>query len=541
MTCDASTVREGLRIGRPPSRNPCVRTPGRASIAHIVDHPARAGQGALRRFRETGEAAALVEAVCDVIDGKRAVTPVKEALEAWSGDVVIEPVSSDALLIKLLLEDVDEGDTVEDGASSQTVADQAGASRFAPFEPAYLADELFQGLPDDEHPAAWIARWLSVIFPEDGTAQRWPMRLKDIPEHAQDLVLSVIQKICAAPDCGGAEIAELVAIAAELMLPSKLEGRPRAPHAALRLCEVWRQELPKAINAWTWSDDAFAGFFPVLEILLACPLVGEDGQEPELGQATPELLCEIATSVARYSADRRERVIEKWPEGMPRPKHGLSDTYPGGEMDYIFVDPTAEEVAAGKPILAMAKRFSELVATVHHMVCPLPRDLMLDLTMNLRQLNASPKDVGWLVLLADQMVEDWSFNWLGDTDDWPDNFRDRHPASVRADQVATIIDEIRSLGLDALADAMSVWLLGTQVLFWEGDMGLAPARLKAFLAAITTRETVMRAALARVEAACRETAAAGSAYGKFYAQLLATLIPAPKRPNLVMLDDRTRP
>ena len=466
------------------------------------------------------------------------MSPVQAALEAWPGDLVIGSSSSEILLTKLLLEEAGpepDEETAEGGAG-----EKAGTYRFSPFEPAYLAEDLFHGLPDDEHPAACIARWLNVMFPEDGTERLWTMRLKDIPEHAKDLALAAVERICAAPAGGGPEVAELFAIAAELTMPSKLEGRPQAPIAVLRLSNEWRQELVKSVNAWTWSDDAFAGFLPVLEILLTAPLQGEGHGEPADDQVTPELYCEIATSVARYSADRRERVIEKWPEGEPRPKHGLSDSYPDGEMDYIFIEPTPEEVAIGKPVIEMARRFSQLVATAHCTVCPLPRDYLIDLMMNLRQLNASAEEVGWMLVLADQMVTDWSFNWMGDTDDWPGYMRRRHPAPVRAEQLAAIIDEIRSLGLDDLADAMSVWLLGTQVLFWEGDLGLPPARLKSLVTSIATRETTMRAALARVEIACRETAVRGAAFGAFYAQLMSTLVPPPKRPNLVMLDEHVR-
>lgn len=499
-----------------------------------MDHPARAGQGALRRFRETGEAAALVEAVCDVIDGRRAVTPVNEALRDRPGDLVLTDADPDTLLIRLLLEE----SYPEEATPAEPEA--GGALRFAPFEPAYLADELFHGLPDDEHPATWIAGWLNVIFPEDGTERRWSHRLKDIPDHARELVLAVVGRICAIPGGGGAEVAELVAIAAELMLPSREENRPRAPGAVLQLSNIWREELPQAIDAWTWSDDAFAGFLPVLEALLALPLQGEGDGEADMDNARPELLAEIAAAVTYYSAQRRERVIENWPADEPRPRHVLSDDYPNGDADYIFVDVAPEEMAVRAPILATARRFSDLVADVHHMVCPLPRGLMRDLAADMRRLDACPSDVGWLMVLADQMVEDWSFHWLGDTYDWPEAFRPRHPAVVRAEQLAGFVDQVRALGLDALADALSVWLLGTQVLFCEGDLGLPPARLKAFVAAIGSRDTAMRAALARVGAACRDMAGRGSAYGAFYARLLQSLIPPPRRPNLVMLDDYPR-
>ena len=428
---------------------------------------------------------------------------------------------------------------MDDEAPEDATSSDSAPSGFAPFEPAYLASDLFHGLSDDEHPASWIARWLHVLFPLDGTQKPWRRRLRQIPEHAEDLVRVVIERICAA-ETDGSELAELIAMAADLTLPSKAEGRPRAPEAVVRLSNTWREELPQAINAWRWDDDAFAGFVPVLDALLALPFHTEPMKEGLADGAWPELLVEIAEGVTRYTADRRERVVENWPEGLERPSHMLSDKYPGGEMDYLFVDPSPEELAVRAPIFTMAKRFTLLVATEHGLVCPLPRDLIVGLANDLRQLDACPADVGWLMTLADQMVPDWSFNWLGDTTDWPGLERLRHPATVRAEQISTVIEEIRTLGLDALADALTVWLLGTQVLFWEGDVGLLPAQLKTLLATIATRETGMRAALARVELASREAGVRGSAYGAFYARLLESLIPAPKRPTLVMLNDYHR-
>ncbi|WP_159715906.1 hypothetical protein [Geminicoccus flavidas] len=497
-----------------------------------MNHPAHAGWQALQRFRATGAAEALVEAACSVIEGKQAAAPVQATLAERTDDLVLGDAYADTLLARLLLAERADDD---DADSPFALPDQGEPGRCHPFVPAGLADKLFQNLADAEHPAVVIAGWLQVIFPTAAVEPRWTHHLKEIPDHASALAQDVVRRICAAPGGGGEEVAELVLIAAGLLEPSARDHLPRAPAAVARLDNVWREELPQAINAWAWSDDAFAGFLPVLEALLALPMEGEPEDGSDLIHARPHLLLEIANMVSRYDMDRRSRVIENWPPDQPLPVNFMSEKYPDGGYEVMSIDPAPEQIAARPAILAAARRFSAVVADAHHLACPLPRHLMRGLAADLRRFDASPRDVGWLFLLADQMVPDWDFNWLGDTTDWPDMDRHRHPATIRAPMLGDTIDEIRALGLDALADALTVWLLGTQVLFWDGDLGLPPARVRSLVLAITTRETTMRAALDRVVVACAEAAGRGSRHAAVYARLLQSLITPPKRSSLVAL------